>query len=216
MKNFTPTPLDTLIFWPATFAEILLRKDLGGDYLTQQSLKHLMVIFLVPIGDYFEPLVSTYSKGLIWFLILCAVRAIFELARVEVNKRKGLKIHSYSSGIPLDIWKLITKKQSIIRLLFEPTLIALIGIAFIATKWDVILGYALAAIALSLFWKELFYVKRTKTIKTAITNAKHRQEAITKGDPLTDYDPQPKNIAPNPDELTGGITDGVKNIGWKG
>lgn len=187
MKNVTPSPLETLVYTPSFFVEIILHKDFGKNYLFEQNKKKLMIIFLVPLAEYFEPILGQFSKSVFWFLIICAVRALFEITRVEVNRRKKKKIHSYSSGIPLAIWHLITKNESITRTIFEPALIAIISIVFIITEYDILFGYALATCAFSLYVKEQFYIRRLNTITQSTEDAKLSQEAIKKNQPLPDY-----------------------------
>lgn len=204
MKKITPIPLETLVFTPAFFVEVILHKDFGKFYFQEQNKKKLLLIFLAPVAEYFYPLLAPFSKSIFWFLVIAAIRAIFELTRIETNRRKKKKIHSYSSGIPLNIWNLITSNKNIVRIYLEPLLIGLIAIIFIHFEYDILFGYFLAICAFSLFSKEKFFVSRAGIIQQSLEDSKIKQESIKKGENLPDYD--------NEQEQTTNIQEGLKSI----
>ena len=205
------------MFIPSFFVEIILYKDFGKNYLFDQNKSKLLIIFLVPIADYFEPLISPFSKNLIYFLVICGIRALFEIARTNINERNKKRIHSYSSGEPLEIWKLLTRNRYFTRVILQPALVGVIAIVLIHFNWDIVFGYVLALCAFSLFLKESFYLKRAKIFTQSIEDSKLVQENINNGNLLPNYDnKQEDKLKPSIQEMIKVVMEEAKSYcNWR-
>ncbi len=79
----------------ATSVEVLFHKRVGDRYLGVQAAA---VLLLIPIYSLFWP--GYDLRPLMWFLVVYLGAVVIARLGVVTRKRGGVRIHSFSSGVP--------------------------------------------------------------------------------------------------------------------
>ena len=154
MRVVIPNSGLQLIWIPAFWLQVIFHKNLGERFLITDNYVPLTVGLALPVLFWAEPELNDIVPLGFYFSVFLAIRILFELGRLGVNKQKRTEPHGYSMGEVLDIpWGYIMPNKKIVSRLIEPLIAILIGLILVSTSTDEILGYFLIISGATMFHK---------------------------------------------------------------
>lgn len=132
----------------ATSAETFCRHSFGERYRVSLLTSFAAYFCYAALARVVMPDASPFVGSFcVFYCLLLAYHFI------RISLRGYVRVHSYSTGMPWNVWQCCGMPDGVIRILIEPALLLLAG--RIARRWDVALATWLEGAALCLCFKEI-------------------------------------------------------------
>lgn len=154
MRTVVSNPAYQGILWfSSIWIELIFHKRFGQRYLVKDNWKAITWAFFLPFGVYAEPSLSEFSPYAVYFFSLVSICCLFELSRLSLAKLRNKAPHDYNMGSPMRPWLFLFPDLRIVSRYIEPIIAVAVGIVFIATDLDQMLGYLICCCGLGMFHK---------------------------------------------------------------